>query len=123
MPSTTRRLDSVKVVYRAESLQLVEFNDRGQRRRAWLPLDVSPTVNECRGGIPAGIVASTLAPVIQGEAEAIAERLVDALNRRGLFVAADAEQLPEPGRLVASALADAVKPLAALVLDIIRQEV
>ena len=123
MPSKKRRANETKVVYRTAELQLVEFTDGPRRRRAWLPSAVAPTLSECRGGIPAGIAADTLAPLIQGEAERIAANLENALHTRGLYAAADAESLPEAGRVVEAALAEAVRPLAALVLEIIRQEV
>ena len=113
----------VKVLVSTGKLVLVEWIEDKQKRRTWLPQGVPVTVEEARGGIPAGVGADVLEKLLEAEVGSISERLETALHNRGLFAAADAERIPESGRVVEAALCDAVRPLAALVLEIVRQEV
>lgn len=112
-----------RIIAASGELLLVEWYERRERHRALVPAGVPMIAEEFRRGIPAGVNAQTLALVLESDIPSISERLERELHRRGLFAAADAAALPEPGRLVEAALAEAIRPTVALVLDAVRQEV
>ncbi len=119
--NTKKKPAQPQIVARGEDLVLLEFTSNGVLQRAWIPADAPATVEEGEKGLPYGVDAAALESLLSGSLEKLSASLEHALHTRGLYAAADAESLPEPGRLVDAALKEAVSFLAPHILELVRQ--